>query len=181
MMHYLGPALVALFVLSALSDLVGPKRRRKTRGVGRRSVLSPVARPEHSGEAPVVAKPLLTDFEVSFWHVLRSVAGPYHVAPQVAMNALLNAAPGIGHGRWWSTRNQFDKKVVDFALVDDHGRVRLLIELDDWTHLAKVDSDARRDRMTGRAGYTTLRVRGREAREPDQLALAIAGAIGFNV
>ena len=127
------------------------------------------------GVPRVVARELLTPREIAFWRLLRGVAEPYHVAPQVAMNALLNAEPGLDPKRRQGTRNRFDRNVVDFALIDDDGSVRLLIELDDRTH--RSDRDAARDRMTERAGYSTLRVNGREAREPHLLAAAIADKI----
>jgi hypothetical protein len=157
MMQYLGPLLVALFVLVLLSSLIGPSR---------------------NGEANVVARDLMTLREIEFWRVLRHAAGPLHVAPQVAMNALLNATPGVDRRRSLGTRNRFDRKVVDFALVDDGGGVRLLIELDDRTHVT--DRDAKRDRMTARAGYTTLRVDGREVRDAGLLAVAIAEKLGLS-
>ncbi|MGI4880611.1 MAG: DUF2726 domain-containing protein [Janthinobacterium lividum] len=148
--------LIALFVLVVLASVIGPSR---------------------NGEANVVARDLMTPREVEFWRVLRHAAGPLHVAPQVAMNALLNAAPGMDRRRSLTTRNRFDRKVVDFALVDDWGGVRLLVELDDRTHVA--DRDAKRDRMTARAGYTTLRVSGREARDAGLLTVAIAEKLGL--
>jgi hypothetical protein len=156
MMHYLEPLLIGLFVLIVLSSLVGARR---------------------GGEANVVARDLMTAREIEFWRMLRRVADPYHVAPQVAMSALLKAAPGMDPKHSLGTRNRFDRKYVDFALVDERGSVRLLIELDDRTHLT--DKDATRDRMTARAGYTTLRVTGRAAREPGLLASAIADKMGL--
>lgn len=156
MLHYLGPLLVALFALALLSRLIGPSR---------------------NGEANVVARNLMPPREIEFWRVLRQAAGPLHVAPQVAMNALLNAAPGMDRKRTLVTRNRFDRKVVDFVLVDDWGGVRLLIELNDRTHVG--DRDAKRDRMTARARYATLRVSGREARDAGLLTLAIAEKLGL--
>jgi len=151
MMHYLGPALVLLLVVIVLTRLIGSHR---------------------GGEANVVARDLMTPREVEFWRLLRAVAEPYHVAPQVAMNALLKVAPGMDRKRSLGSRNSFDRKYVDFALVDERGSVRLLIELDDRTHNA--DRDASRDRMTAQAGYSTLRINGRAAHNSDLLKSAIA-------
>jgi very-short-patch-repair endonuclease len=127
------------------------------------------------GVPQVVRRPLMTPREIEFWHLLRRAAGQFHVAPQVAMNALLNADRGLDASRRQRTRNQFQSKVVDFALVDDSGLVQLLIELDDRSHLA--DKDATRDRMTRQAGYRTLRVTGRTARDIDLLAESVRHAI----
>lgn len=127
------------------------------------------------GVPRVVRRSLLTPRETAFWHILRDAAEPLHVAPQVAMNALLNAESGLDKKRWRTTRNSFQSKVVDFALVDDRGMAMLLIELDDRTHSAT--KDIARDRMTARAGYRTLRVNGREATNRAALRDAIAEAL----
>ena len=121
------------------------------------------------------ARPLLTDREVQFWRLLRRAADPLQVAPQVAMGALLNVE-GAAHDGAGGLRNRFDRKIVDFVLVDDDARVRLLVELDDRLH--RRDRDAARDRMTARAGYRTLRISGVVARDFHLLRAAVDGALG---
>ena len=44
------------------------------------------------GNTRVYAKPLMTGREVAFWRLLRQAAEPFHVAPQVAMGALLRTS-----------------------------------------------------------------------------------------
>ncbi len=141
-------------------------------------VLTPVGVGVGRSKAPlrVTAMPLMTSREVGFWRLLRAAAAPLHVAPQVAMNALLRTEFGVRGKEWGRTRNQFDKKVVDYALLDDSGQVRLLVELDNRTHDA--GKDRARDRMTERAGYRTLRVNGVVARDPTLLRAAIDDALG---
>ena len=128
-----------------------------------------------SGVPRVARRALMTQREIAFWHRLRQAADPLYVAPQVAMNALLNAERGLDKQQWGRTRNQFQNKVVDYALVDDDGTVRLLVELDDRTHIA--EKDDKRDRMTARAGYFTLRVNGAPARDADLLRQAVQDAL----
>ncbi len=125
---------------------------------------------------PLAARPLMTANEIRFWRLLRPAAAPLHVAPQVAMGALLKVARGTDRRARLGARNRFDRKVVDFALVDDDGQVQLLVELDDRTH--NLESDRVRDRMTGQAGYRTLRAQGVVARDARLLRDAIDDMLG---
>ncbi len=129
------------------------------------------------GSARVRAKPLMTAREVKFWRLLIAAAGPMHVAPQVAMGALMKVDGAAGRSRARATRNRFDRKVVDFVLLDDDGAVRLLIELDDRMHDS--DRDTARDKMTAQAGYQTLRVNGAAARDLHLLKAAIGDRLGL--
>ena len=124
----------------------------------------------------VAAKPLMTGNEIRFWRLLRPAAAPMHVAPQVSMGALLKVAGSADRRDWRSARNRFDRKVVDFALVDEEGRVQLLVELDDRMH--DHARDRQRDLMTAQAGYRTLRVQGIVARDATLLREAVDGALG---
>ena len=122
----------------------------------------------HRGSS-ITLRALLTEREVVFWHLLRRTAAPLHVMPQVAMGALLRTDSR-------TTRNRFDRKIVDFVLLDDAGCVRLLIELDDRMHDA--GRDAERDAMTAQAGYRTLRINGVAARDLHMLTAAVDDALG---
>jgi|GEM_PF-3130287 len=84
---------------------------------------------------------------------------------------------GRSRGSRYAVRSRFDRKMIDYVLVDDAGKVRLLVELDDRTHDAA--RDAARDAMTARAGYVTLRVNGVVARDAYLLKGAINGALGI--
>ena len=130
-------------------------------------------------EPKVRFKPIMTAAEIKFWHLLREATGPWHIAPQVSMAALLNTATGLDRSRQRSSRNQFDRKMVDFVLLDDAGKVRLLIELDDRTHerASVVKSDAKRDRMTSSAGYKTLRVTGQARHDVGVLRTEVKAAL----
>lgn len=115
---------------------------------------------------PVVPKPVLTKAEVAFYRrLVRAAAqiGGIDVFPQVAMGAIMDAERGLEAGTRQSVRNRFDRKIVDFVIVDDDANVLLLVELDDRTHDAA--KDRLRDEITAAAGYSTMRIRGREARD----------------
>ncbi len=121
------------------------------------------------------ARALMTPAEVAFWRVLCEVVSPWHIAPQVSMGALLTTTGSSDRSGHQSARNKFDRKIVDFVLLDDNGQVRLLIELDDRTHVG--ERDAARDRMTATAGYKTLRVTGRLKRDSEALRTAVRAAL----
>lgn len=129
-----------------------------------------------AGVPPVKGKPLMTDREVKFCRLLRHAAAPLHVAPQVAMAAIVTHADWLMRAPY-AVRSRFDRKMIDFLLVDDDGKVRLIVELDDRTH--DVTKDAARDAITARAGHSTLRVIGVTARDPYLLKAAIDGALGI--
>ncbi len=123
----------------------------------------------------VVARPIMTNAELAFFNLLRPVVAPLHVAPQVAMGALLQSAAGLSKSQGQSSRNSFSQKYVDFVLIDDAGKVKLVVELDDSTHNHK--RDAGRDRMMAQAGYKTMRIRGADSRNAELLAARIAQAV----
>ena len=127
------------------------------------------------GRVQYRAKAIMTPTEIAFWHILRQVAAPWHIAPQVSMGALLYARGGYGQSERRGARNRFSQKMIEFVLLDEDGSVRLLIELDDRTH--RQARDAARDQMTASAGYKTLRVTGRLKTDRMTLRLAIENAL----
>ena len=140
------------------------------------AVLSPLLEKSGAGEGRVRRKSLMTQNELDFWRLLRAAAAPLHVGPQVAMGALLDTRGGGSAAVRRATRNRFDRKIVDFILFDDRGRVQLLVELDDSTHdgTRQVERDRVRDKRTAEAGYPTLRLKRRDARTVPELAARIA-------
>ena len=141
------------------------------------AVISPLLEARRRSAPPVRAKQFMTDRETKFWRMLRVAADPLHVAPQVALGALLTTEQGIVPKLARQTRNRFSQKIVDFVLVDETGSVRLIVELDDRTHVPA--KDEARDAMTRRAGYVTVRVNGVVARDPALLKARVDEALGL--
>jgi len=81
---------------------------------------------------------------------LKEAFPQYHVLAQVAFSALITS-----HNL--KIRNQFNRKVTDFVLLNESLQVLVIIELDDPTHLYKVEEDKFRDYMLHEAGYRVLR------------------------
>lgn len=119
------------------------------------------------------AKPLLTPNEKEFFARLDEAVPEYLIQSQVAMGALMNGRHA--EGKDFATRSTFDRKIVDFVLLDQNLDVVLIIELDDRTH--KADKDAARDAMTRQAGYTTLRFESRSKPAVPELRARILEAI----
>ena len=68
---------------------------------------------------------------------------------------------------------------MDFVLFDDAGVAQLIVELDDSTH--KAEKDSARDKLTAGAGYETLRVRMREAKDVITLSAMIKAKLAPKV
>ena len=108
------------------------------------------------GVSRVVARPLLTQAELRFYHVLADALPGYFIAAQVSMGALLRPEKGLEGRDWWATYGRFSQKIVDFVVIDrGTGGVVALIELDDRSH--NTAQDAARDAMLHRAGYIVVR------------------------
>lgn len=113
---------------------------------------------------PYRAKDLMTPNEQDmFARLVRALPGHY-VFPQVAMGAIVESAPRLGEAVARGVRSRFDRKIVDFLVVDSHTfDVVAIVELDDRTHVAS--KDQARDGITAAAGYRTVRFQAR--RKPD--------------
>ena len=130
-----------------------------------------LGRPKAEKPWRVRARPLLTDNELEFCHRLEDALPGFRVLVQVSMGAImepdLDDEEASEPGRYLSVRGRFAQKVLDFVIVDDEYRIVALVELDDSTHDA--DRDAERDRITGMAGYLTIRYDSRNKPEPEEI------------
>ena len=113
-----------------------------------------------SAPSPYVGRKLMTDHEKAFFPKLENAArrlGGYRVFPQVAMAAIVDTRDNLTQSARTGMRNTFDRKIMDFVIVDAKMNVVMIVELDDRTHRA--DRDARRDEITAGAGHATARFR----------------------
>lgn len=134
----------------------------------------------HLGTAGLIQKRLLTPNEVDFYHRLRRALGPrWTVMAQVSMGALVDTSLKRAHPRYWDARNAFAAKIVDFVVVDAQTLApQLVVELDDVMH--DFDKDARRDSLTTRAGYRTVRFWSRNKPTDDELRDILAKKLALN-
>lgn len=116
-----------------------------------------------AGEKPRSKRPL-TEREQAMFFRLQEAMPDLVVMPQVAMSALLTA-------RKASSRNTFDRKVMDFVLCTKAFEVVCVIELDDASHRGKEKNDATRDTMLNDAGYKTARFKNVPDAEPLRKAI----------
>ena len=104
----------------------------------------------------VVARPLMTQAELRFLHVLTEALPGYFIACQVSMGALLRPDARLQGRDWWATYGRFSQKIVDFVVIDrGTGSVVVVIELDDRSH--NTAKDEARDAMLFHAGYNVVR------------------------
>lgn len=96
------------------------------------------------------ARRIMTAYEQKLFTQLKLAFPQYHVLSQVAFSALIT-------NQNYKIRNQFNRKVTDFVIIDDNGGVIAIIELDDPSHLDKVEEDKFRDLMLTQAGYKVIR------------------------
>ena len=95
-------------------------------------------------------KRVITAFESRMFTRLKDAFPHHHILAQVAFSAL------ITHDQI-TMRNQFNRKVTDFVVLDREYNVVAIIELDDPSHIGKEQEDAERDAMLIAAGYTVIR------------------------
>jgi hypothetical protein len=122
-----------------------------------RALFSALSGAGGAGIPPVRRVPLMTPAERRTLGYIEQALPWARVHAQVSMGALLAPKKGLNRSEATTVRNRFSSKRVDYVIEDRaSGSVVMLIELDDASHRA--DQDARRDRMTGSAGYFTLRL-----------------------
>lgn len=92
----------------------------------------------------------MTAYECKMYLRLKQAFPEYHILSQVAFSALITSDQ-------LKIRNQFNRKVTDFVLLDEQLAVVMIIELDDRSHIGKEQIDAERDAMLNEAGYRVLR------------------------
>lgn len=103
-----------------------------------------------------VERPVMTENELEFYGQLRdALPSDLHICPQVSMAAVMTTRSGLTQSEQFSARNKFDRKIIDFVVLDAKGRTIALVELDDKSHRAKRDSE--RDNLTALAGLRTVR------------------------
>jgi predicted RNA-binding Zn-ribbon protein involved in translation (DUF1610 family) len=124
---------------------------------------------------------LLSDAELSFYHVLRQAAGDWAaICPQVSLADLFSVT-ARDPGQRTSWRNKIDRKRVDFVLCEPETmRPVLAIELDDASHqrAGRQARDAFVEGVFAAGGLPLYRVPGRRAYQVGELAAALREAAG---
>jgi very-short-patch-repair endonuclease len=95
-------------------------------------------------------KRVITHFESKMFIRLKEAFPQHHILAQVAFSALIT-------NNNFKIRNQFNRKVTDFVLLNQKLEVVAIIELDDPSHIGKEQEDAERDAMLHEAGYQVYR------------------------
>lgn len=135
---------------------------------------------KHYGVQGFKPKKFLTENEVDFFGKLRRAASPrWLVFPQVSMGALIDTTMKPAHARYWDERSKFSGKICDFVLCDAVTLVpQIVVELDDVMHDFK--KDKKRDSLSARAGYRTLRFWSRNKPSVAELKQQLDRALALN-
>jgi len=121
---------------------------------------------------------LMTENEREFFWRLRRALPGYHVFPQVAMSALLEASDG-NRKRAHADRLRIAQQRVDYVVCDPNCEVVAVVELDDRTHSAR--KDQRRDARLEQGGIRTIRFQSRHKPDVEAIRMAILPAAGVPV
>jgi hypothetical protein len=126
-------------------------------------------------------KKFLTANEVDFFLKLRQAAGTrWLVFPQVSMGALIDTTMKPAHSGYWAERAKFSGKICDFVICDALTLApQLVVELDDVMHDFK--KDIKRDSLSARAGYRTLRFWSRKKPNVTELKRQLEKALALNI
>lgn len=96
------------------------------------------------------SRAVITRFETRMFLRLNQAFPQHYILTQVAFSALITSKD-------YKIRNQFNRKVTDFVILDQKMLVIAIVELDDPTHLNKHAEDMFRDHMLTQAGYKVFR------------------------
>jgi len=118
---------------------------------------------------------LMTENEREFFWRLRRALPGYHVFPQVAMSALLEASSG-NRKRAHADRLRIAQQRVDYVVCDPNCEVVIVVELDDRTHSAR--KDQQRDARLEQGGIRTVRFQSRHKPDVEAIRMAILPAVG---
>lgn len=105
-------------------------------------------------EGNVAPKKILTDSEIyNLERIMENLPDGVMICPQVSFNAFIDCQK-------MSLRNQFNRKSVDFIILDNKFNPLIIIECDDDSHSSKKVRmrDLQRDQIAAAAGIPTLRI-----------------------
>jgi very-short-patch-repair endonuclease len=109
------------------------------------------------------AKPLLSAWEIAILDELRQdMPAGFYACPQVRLKDMLNVETR-DRSQFRASLNRVAAKSVDFAIIDERGRVALVIELDDKSHdrRDRQQRDFEVNAVLGHSGIPLLRVKPR--------------------
>lgn len=129
----IGMFLLVIIILAILSTL---KKGESKGGNGKRN--------------PIKGKRIITMNEQPTFMKLKEALPEHIILAQVAFSAFMTA-------QGYATRNLFNRKVADFAVLDKSFNIVAIVELDDSSHKGKEDLDAERDALIREAGFKVIR------------------------
>lgn len=117
---------------------------------------------------------LMSPTETRFYQLLHQAVPGYHIFPQVAINALVDIESN-NKDHFRQVLRAFNTFRADFVICDSSLKVLAIVELDDKSHDNRRDKDQKRDYVTTRAGYRTVRFDCRNWPAVERIKAAILG------
>lgn len=120
-----------------------------------------IHKPNKTYKATYAKKELLTNNEKYFYNDLKSVAKDLNlcVLAKIRLADLIEIVNSKDNREYYSLFGRIKSKHIDFALADEDLKIKLIIELDDKSHLKKsaIKRDKFKDEVLTKCGYTILR------------------------
>lgn len=105
---------------------------------------------EKTATGEISSKRMMTENEIHLYEKLKILLPHHIIFSQVSFSAFLSSKD-------YATRATFNRKIVDFVILDQQYNIACLIELDDNSHRNKAEKDRQRDEMCYKAGYAVIR------------------------
>ncbi|ANF81810.1 hypothetical protein A3K93_06140 [Acinetobacter sp. NCu2D-2] len=103
-----------------------------------------------SATGEISSKRIMTENEIHLYEKLKQLLPQYTIFSQVSFSAFL-------YSKDYATRATYNRKIIDFVILDGDYQVACLIELDDNSHRNRADQDRQRDELCSKAGYRVVR------------------------
>lgn len=148
----LGIIIIIILILKILDFLINAKPKQRSKKNSYHKTI---------GHASYAKKELLTSNEQFFYNDLKSVAKDLklYVLAKIRLADLIDIVNSKNNREYYSLFGKIKSKHIDFALADEDLKIKLIIELDDKSHLKKsaIKRDKFKDEVLTKCGYKILR------------------------
>ncbi|WP_296221194.1 DUF2726 domain-containing protein [uncultured Sphingomonas sp.] len=114
-------------------------------------------KPGRAAKFPVEPKPLMTATERQVIAMLEEALPAARVHAKIALGAIIKTSAGLSQRERMSVRGRFSQKIVDFVL-EDRASGHILALVEQGNRSSDAGERAKRDAITGSAGYKTIRL-----------------------
>lgn len=134
------------------------------------TLMKSVKKPGFCSDIPMKAKPLLSNAELSFYHVIRSITPENQV---ITCKCRLEDIVSIENcPERKSYRNRIKSRHIDFVIFNPNSNhIEYVIELDDRSHKTEkaIETDQLKDQIFERIKIPLIRIPARRTYEPKEI------------